>query len=222
MGKTTILTPTQRQFLELVLKEPYLLERFYWTGGTVLAEFYLHHRESEDIDLFSEQQEIHLPSINKFVGLAGAGMGAKSITHRRFLGLHSYVFVLPNGNLKVDFNFYPFLRIDKSKKWRGLALDSLKDIAVNKLHTISTRARDRDFVDLYFILNQEKWNLKDLIVMAKTKFDWHIDPIQLGQNFIQVTTLKDVPRMLVPFNRKKMEQFFLDLALSLKSDIFKA
>jgi hypothetical protein len=70
MGKTTILKKHHQEFLELVLKEPFLTKRFYWTGGTVLSEFYLHHRESDDIDLFSEKQEIHLPSINKFVSLA--------------------------------------------------------------------------------------------------------------------------------------------------------
>ena len=69
MGKLTILDSYQKKFLELVLSEPYLLKRFYWTGGTVLSEFYLHHRESHDIDLFSESQEIHLPSINKFAGI---------------------------------------------------------------------------------------------------------------------------------------------------------
>ena len=81
MGKTTILNGNQQKFLEFVLKEPYLLKRFYWTGGTVLSEFYLHHRESQDIDLFSEDQEIHLPSINKFIGITSAKMGIKKIIH---------------------------------------------------------------------------------------------------------------------------------------------
>ena len=92
MGQKTILTPVQRKFLELVIKEPYLKRKYYWTGGTVLAEIYLQHRESEDIDLFSEDSEIHLPSISKLVGIAGAKMGAKKIEHSRFLDLHSFLF----------------------------------------------------------------------------------------------------------------------------------
>jgi predicted nucleotidyltransferase component of viral defense system len=221
MGQKTILKKHQKEFLELVIKESYLLERFYWTGGTVLSEFYLQHRESHDIDLFSQQQEIHLPSINKFITMAGAKLKAKEITYRRFLGLHTYFLKLPKNDLKVDFNYYPFPRIDRGKKWKGLEIDSLQDIAVNKLHTISTKPRQRDFVDLYFIFKKQKYSLKRLIILAKTKFDWHIDPIQLGQTFTQVVSLEDMPKMLVPFDKKKMENFFLKLAKNLDKEIFK-
>ncbi len=136
MGKISILKQHHRDFLELVLKEPYLLKRFYWTGGTVLSEFYLQHRESEDIDLFSEKEEIHLPSINKFIGIAGKKLGASEIVHRQYIGLHTYIFKLPKVELKVDFNYYPFPRLDRRNKWKSLEIDSLKDIAVNKIQTI--------------------------------------------------------------------------------------
>ena len=221
MGNTSILKKHHKDFLEIVLKEPYILKRFYWTGGTVLSEFYLKHRESEDIDLFSEEQEIHLPSINKFVKKVGDKLKAKEIFFKQFLGLYSYTFKLPNADLKVDFNYYPFARINKSKKWKGLEIDSLEDITANKINTIYTHARDRDFVDLFFIMKKEKIDLDKMIIFAKTKFDWHIDRIQLGQSFTQVTALKDVPRMLIPFNRKEMEQFFLKEAKKLGKQIFK-
>ncbi len=220
MGKSTILNKDQQKFLEFVLKEPYILKRFYWTGGTVLSEFYLHHRDSHDIDLFSEKQEIHLPSINKFIGIVSQQMKVKKIIHKRFLGLHTYTLFLKDRELKVDFNYYPFKRINSSKKWKGLEIDSLEDITANKIQTISTRARERDFVDLYFIYKKKKFNLKKMIIFAKTKFDWHIDPIQLGKTFMQITNLHDVPKMLVPFDRKEMESFFLSLASDLKKDIF--
>lgn len=224
MEQKTILTDVQRRFLDIVLKEPYLLRNFYWTGGTVLSEFYLHHRESEDIDLFSEKREIHLPSVNKFVGIAGTLLGSTSIRHSRFLGLHSYTYGLgAAGKLKVDFNYYPFPRIETGKRWRGLSIDSLADIAVNKVHTISVKARTRDYVDIYCILRQEKnLGLRRLIALAKIKFDWHIEPLQLGENFAKVVTLKDYPTMVVPFDPKKMEEFFLNLAVSLKREILTA
>lgn len=115
MGNKTILTNDQKEFLELVLKEPYLLKTFYWTGGTVLSEIYLQHRKSVDIDLFSEK-EIHLPSINKFIKIASDSLKAKNLTHRRFLGLHTFVLKLSESELKVDFNYYPFQRINKGKR----------------------------------------------------------------------------------------------------------
>ena len=220
MEEKTFLTPVQRRFLELVIKEPYLLRRYYWTGGTVLAEFYLHHRESFDIDLFSER-EVYLPSVSKFVGIAGARLGARKITHHRFLGLHSFFFHLPDEVLKIDFNYYPFSRIGKGKRWQGLEVDSLLDIAVNKIHTISLKPRVRDFVDIYLVLKGEGFTLEKLIDLAKAKFDWDIAPLQLGENFAKVVTFTDFPRMLVPFERKEMEEFFLGLAKSLEKEIFK-
>lgn len=219
MGKMSILDTNQKKFLELVVNEPYLLRHFYWTGGTVLAEFYLKHRESYDIDLFSEQ-EIHLPSVTKFVKIAARQMKITQVVYKQFLGLHSYAFKMPKGILKVDFNYYPFPRINLGTKWKGLAIDSLEDIAANKVHTISMKARDRDFVDLYFILQRPEFSLDNLISLARAKFDWPIDPVQLGQALIKIVTVKEMPQMFVPFERKKMEEFFLQLAKSLKKEIF--
>ena len=67
MAKEKIFTLEQEKVLDLVSKEDYLLRKFYFTGGTPLAAFYLSHRISEDLDFFSEQ-EIHSPSIDKFIG----------------------------------------------------------------------------------------------------------------------------------------------------------
>ena len=52
----TILTPEQHAFLEFVKKQPALIAQFYFTGGTCLSEYYLHHRFSEDLDFFSEEE----------------------------------------------------------------------------------------------------------------------------------------------------------------------
>lgn len=224
MGQKTILTQIQRKFLDLVQAEEYLTSRYYWTGGTVLSEFYLHHRDSEDIDLFTEKDEVDLPNVKDFVGIAGAKLGATGVGYTRFLGLHTFLFNFGDkSHLKVDFNYYPFLRINVGKKWGTIDIDSVEDMAVNKVHTISVKPRSRDFVDLYFLLKDKKWNLSlaRLISLAKAKFDWDINPIQLGENLAKVVTVQDLPRMLIPFDSKSMEDFFLQLSKSLEKDIFK-
>jgi len=224
MGRNTILTPIQRKFLELVQAEKYLTSKYYWTGGTVLSEFYLHHRDSEDIDLFTQKDEVNLPSVKDFIGISGAKLGAKGISYTRFLGLHTFVLNFNEDNqLKIDFNYYPFLRINTGKKWNNINIDSIEDIAVNKVHTISVQPRSRDFIDLYFLLKDRKWGLSlpKLIVLAKAKFDWDINPIQMGENLAKVVTVKDLPRMLVPFDQKEMENFLLKMAKSLDNNIFK-
>jgi hypothetical protein len=53
MATGTGLTPQQEQLLDLALKEQYFLNTFYLSGGTALSTWYLHHRESYDLDFFS-------------------------------------------------------------------------------------------------------------------------------------------------------------------------
>ena len=221
MGKS-ILTTKQLNFLELVSKEKQVTKRFYFTGGTALAEFYLKHRLSEDIDLFTENEEVNQTLINAFLKKVSLTLPIVEIKKSQFLGLFSYLLVFKDGDtLKVDFNYYPFPRINKGTKFKNLEVDSIYDIAVNKVHTMFTRIRSRDFVDLYFIMKSTDYTLDQLIRDAKVKFDWHIDKVTLASQFVQVKEISDFPKMLVPFDKNKMEKFFLKLAKSLESGIFK-
>ena len=221
MEKDSILTSIQKRFLETVIKEPYILKNYYFTGGTALSEFYLRHRISKDIDLFSER-EVHLPSIAKFVKKAAKDLAAAEIRQEQYLGLYTFFFKIPGQeDFKIDFNYYPFLRIEKSKIWRGLAIDSLLDIAVNKIHTLYMKPRAREYVDIYFIVQKTKYDINDLVKFAKIKFDWQIEPLQLARRFLEVISATDYPEMLIPFNKKEIESFFLNEAKKLKKEIFK-
>ena len=219
--KINILTKEQEAFLELICREPYFVKNFYFTGGTPLAAFYLFHRLSEDIDLFSEE-EIDILSIRTFIGAVRKKLKIKQIDYRQYYGLHAFQLYFSRTNiLKVDFNYYPFPRIEKGSKYNGLTVDSILDIAVNKVHTIAMKSRARDFIDIYFIIQAEGWTLEKLIMDAKAKFDWHIDPIQLGKQLIKANELKDYPRMFKKINHQEWQDFFLNEAKKLKKQIFK-
>lgn len=215
----TILTSFQQKLLDILANDPYITKRFYFTGGTVLAEFYLHHRLSEDFDIFSEK-EVYLPSVAAFLKKNILKLGIDTMEHRPFLGLHSFILRLKDGNkFKIDFNYYPYPRIDKGKKYKELNIDSLYDIAVNKVHILFMNPRTRDYVDLYFIFKETDFSWERLISDAKAKFDWHIDPLLLGAKLTKVTQIIDLPKMLVSFDKKDMEKFFLDEARKLKKEI---
>jgi len=221
MGKT-ILTPKQLDFLELAAGEPQVIRRFYLTGGTALSEFYLKHRLSEDVDLFCEEQEVEPRVVEAFLQKIAHKIGVDHIKRTQFLGLFSYTLVYQDKEkLKIDFSYYPFLRIERGTKYKDLDVNSIYDIAVDKLHTLFMKPRARDYVDLYFIMKQEQYSLEKLISDAKIKFDWHIDKVNLASQFLRVRDFTDFPRMLVPFDRKGMEDFFLGLAKDLEKDIFK-
>ena len=221
MGQT-ILTPKQLDFLELAQVQDSITKNFYLTGGTALAAFYLHHRLSEDIDLFSETKEVDPKVVEAFLKKHTGKLGVIEIKKSQFLGLLSYKLIYQDRDqLKVDFNYYPFPRIEPGIKYQKLSIDSLRDIAANKLHTLFMKPRVRDYIDLYFIVKKADYPLKQLILDAKAKFDWHIDSMNLASQFLKVKGLPELPQMLVSFDRKDMEKFFLNLAKSLEKDIFK-
>ncbi len=223
MGKT-ILTPHQFNFLQLIQQEPLITNRFYLTGGTALAEFYLKHRLSEDIDLFCEKEEVEPDAIDSFLQKISPRLKIVKIKRSQFLGLISYKLIYQDKNeLKVDFSYYPFPRIDKGVEFGDLEIDSVYDIAVNKIHTLFMKPRLRDYVDIYFAMTRKNYSLKRLILDAKAKFDWDIDRPTLGSQFLRAKDfLKlELPQMIVSFNKKEMEKFFLELAKSLEKEIFK-
>ena len=221
MGKT-ILTSKQSHFLELIQKEPQITKHFYLTGGIALSEFYLQHRISYDIDLFTEKKEVDQRLTDAFLKKLSPALSVKKIKRSQFLGLFSYVLVFEDEQeLKVDLNYYPFPRIQKGTRYKNLEVDSVYDIAVNKLQTIFTKPRSRDYLDLYFIMRKYKYLLAKLILDAKTKFDWDIDKITLASQFIKVKDIDESSMLLIPFNKKDLEEFFLKLAKSLKGGIMK-
>lgn len=207
--------------MELVSSEPTIVRKYYFTGGTALAEFHLQHRKSEDIDLFCETDEVNPVIIEAFLKKASPKLDVTKIKKNQMLGLVSYKLVYSdNEELKVDFNYYPFLRILRGKRYKNLEIDSLPDIAANKIHTVFMKPRSRDFIDLFFIFKTAGYDLSKVIMDAKAKFDWHIDPIGLSSQFLKVGEVEDLPKMLVPFNRQEMKDFFLQKAKELKKEIF--
>lgn len=216
----TGLTARQEQLLELAVSEPYITDHFYLTGGTALSSWYLHHRESYDLDFFSEYRFDYDRLIRWFREHEGDINPSAMIFDEDWGFLEVKIRYPDNERLKVDFNHYPPQRVRKGTSWQGLTIDSIYDIAVNKLQTIYERPRTRDYVDLYAILKTRSWEFDVLIVYAAEKFGGKIDSLQLAKNFLKVVEYTDLPKMLIPFDRKDMDEYYASLARSLKKDVF--
>lgn len=214
----TILSENQRRILNLLSYEKSVCDHFYLTGGTALAEFYLHHRLSEDLDFFAEDifdpQDISiiLKKLQKKAGIANVRFEQSFNRNLFFLGLEKDL-------IKTEFTYFPFTRIEKKNKIGQLFVDSLIDIAVNKVFTIYQKPRSRDFIDLYFILKKEKWDMIDLVKNTQIKFDHYIDPLQLGAQFMKATEFKDYPRMITPIDEKIWQEFFIEEARKFEEQI---
>lgn len=125
----------------------------------------------------------------------------------------------PKDTLKLEFTYYPFQSFDLSKEEFGIKIDSIEDIAVNKLFTIYQNPRSRDFMDLYMIVKKYNFSIEDLLKKARMKFDWQVDPIKLGSQFLLAEEVKDYPRLISPLNENKWQNFFKEEARKLGKDI---
>jgi len=215
-----ILTPLQKKFLSLLAKEKTLRTRFYLTGGTALAAYYLQHRYSEDLDFFSAS-EIDILALDVFLKDIKADLKIKKIDFQQSFNRNIFFLHTKGEILKVEFTYFPFEQAERPVRKQGVLTDSLVDIAVNKAFTISQNPRARDFIDLYCILGKyKKLSFAKLIKIARIKFDAFIDPIQLGTQLLKAKNIQDLPRMITKTDQKKWRAFFIKEAKSLSGKIF--
>lgn len=182
-------------------------EHFYLTGGTALAYFYLRHRRSHDLDFFTATEELVEPFSRRLEeALRTAGMQVQ-----RQRGLHSFVELLAQRGAEATiihlaqdaaFRFEPTRTFPE---YPELHVDTLVDIASNKLLALFGRAALRDFIDVYTLLTKGHVRQEALMNQAKEK-DPGFDLYWLGVAFERIHTFRhDSPDMLmllepVPFD----------------------
>lgn len=217
MPNLTILTKTHLSFLELFGKQSFS-KRFYLSGGTVLAGFYIPYRYSEDLDFFSEE-EVQIDEITTFLRSIKGKLGFESFEYNTSFNRNLFFLKFPNNTLKLEFTYYPFKQLCNSKEALGIKIDSIEDIVVNKLFTIYQNPRSRDFMDLYMIIKKYHFAIEDLIKIAQVKFDWHVDPLKLGAQFLLAKELKDYPRLIDRLDENEWQGFFIEEAKKLGQEI---
>ena len=213
-----ILTKKQVAFLGKIGESDFLVQQFYLSGGTALAAFYLRHRYSEDLDFFAEN-EFDVSGITVFLKTIQKELGIEKVDFQQ--SYNRNLFFLHTGKevLKTEFTYFPFPRIEKGQKEYGIEIDSLLDIAANKLFTIYQRTTARDYIDLYVICKEKGFSIGELMRKAKIKFDWHIDPLQLGTQFLKAKEVEDYPRMIQEVANEDWQSFFEEEAKKLGKEV---
>lgn len=206
--------------MEQAAKNDELTRWYYLTGGTALAEFYLHHRRSEDIDFFTTSQ-VFQPKIDAFLHGLQKEAGIVGITWKPISGLYTYSLTYGDGEvIKVDFNEYDFPQVEHGSMFGKLKVDSEYDIAINKLYTIFSRHKARDYVDLYMLLSRGDYTLEQLFLRIPDKFGPLPTDLTIMRAYLAVEDLVDYPTMLVPFDRQKMIDFYLAQAKRIGERLF--
>lgn len=209
MGQKVALTPKQQIIFDEVKNSNFIKQNFYFTGGTALSAIYLNHRLSEDLDFFSQEKFETLPILN-LITQWGKKHNFK-IESQEMEVVRIFLLEFSDGEkLKVDFGYYPYKRLKKSRAIEGVEVDSLFDIAVNKLQTIHQRNQIKDFVDLYFLLKE--FTIWDLMEGVRVKFRIEIDPYTIAADCLKVKNFDNLPIMLLPLKLKELQDFYTKLA----------
>lgn len=143
-----------------------LFSEFVLVGGTALA-LQIGHRNSVDLDFFGEKEideKLYLDELQKF-GKSGVLKVSKNIL------------ITTVNNIKTDFVNYNYRWIDKFQEIDGIKLASKKDISAMKLNAISGRGQIKDFIDLYFLLDE--FSLTEIIGFYREKYTRHSEFMML-------------------------------------------
>lgn len=145
------------------------IDDFYLTGGTALSLFYFHHRQSEDLDFFTQEYDRARVlkivtdlsgSLNRSIEL----IGEQTKKDRVRMMIYTLRFS-KSTDLKIDFveDFLKFIK--PPKDINGIFVLSLEDIYLRKMYAITGsrasvdrigrkkiiggRQEPKDFYDLY-------------------------------------------------------------------------
>ncbi|MEA1887797.1 MAG: nucleotidyl transferase AbiEii/AbiGii toxin family protein [Bacteroidota bacterium] len=136
------------------------LHGFYLAGGTALS-LYLGHRKSIDVDLFSDfsfDTAQIIENLQQHYPLQIYSTSANTIKGN-----------IENVNVDIIAHRYPLL--DDPDVVEGIQMLSIPDIIAMKLNAISVSGqRSKDFIDIYFILENSKYSLTDMLEFYRMKY----------------------------------------------------
>ena len=185
-----------------ILGKSKLLDDAYMAGGTGLA-LQLGHRVSVDFDFFTTKTFEARPLVEQ-LNKPPLNFELERIEWGTIIGRFS--------KTKFSLFFYDYPLIDRPIRFLDSNIASIKDIAAMKLLAISERGIKRDFIDLYFILAEEKLlTLKEVFELYEKKFkmlrqnDAHL---LKSLTYFEDADKTTVPEMLKPANWKEIKRFF--------------
>ena len=211
-----LLTPLQKEFLQVFagLADQ---SQFYLTGGTALAEYYLGHRLSFDLDFFTGVENLILPTSYQIETACQKRALALQVV-RRFSTFVEFLVEKGEESLRIDLALdSPFRFEPPVPSPEGVFVNNYHDLRVDKLLAYYGRTEPRDAVDLFFILHSEP--VEPLLEQAAQKdpgFDVYWFAVALNRSESFPDELERWPvKMLKPFEPPVLKKTFLDWAMQL-------
>ena len=160
-------------------------QRFFLTGGGALAGYYLGHRTTDDLDLFSAPGP-DLDDVARTLDEASRACGAMGRSAKRFADFHRIVVTRGVDECIVDLVIDRAPMVDPVKATRGdVRVDTVREIAANKVCAIIGRSEAKDLVDLAALVDAGV-DLEQALADAKKK-DGGAEPVALAWVLQQIT-----------------------------------
>jgi hypothetical protein len=138
------------------------------TGGGALVGYYLHHRTTSDLDLFTLDGSAFERSRHVLAAVAGA-LGASLDVRQDAPDFRRYALTRGDDALVID---VVRERVHQTRPDKpvidGIVIDPPEEILANKLTALVGRQEERDLVDVYF-LEQQGYRVEDALDAALAK-----------------------------------------------------
>jgi hypothetical protein len=185
----------------------------YLAGGTALM-LQIKHRRSFDFDIFlnREIKDADLRALKR-----------KFLIREIGLDTSEQLDVLASNFIKITLVYYRYNPLFSLKETDSIPSLSIKDIAVDKAHTIGRRGRWRDYVDMFFILKQRYCSIPEIIRLAIKKFKEEFN----AKKFLeQLTYFKDLDRFDISFigksySEKEIKNYLIQQVKTYQQSIIK-
>jgi hypothetical protein len=179
---TDRLTPLQRELIAAFFARE---QRFTLTGGGALVGFYFGHRETHDLDFFAGPGP-DLDDAARTLQEAASACGASLEPIRRSPTFSRFLARRADEPCVIDLVIDATERVDREpRRFGSVRVDTLREIAANKLDALLGRSEIRDLVDLKAILESGE-DLERAMRDAERK-DAGADPATLAWVLDQIT-----------------------------------
>ncbi|MFH1956856.1 MAG: nucleotidyl transferase AbiEii/AbiGii toxin family protein [bacterium] len=204
----------QRKILKELAALSYLESKFFLTGGTALSVFYIYHRKSAGLDFFTVDK----------TDLGKIDFALKRIWSREVVtvtGSEKFLSLLIKG-IKVEFVIDHLSNRESRpvfgfENGRPLSVDTVRNIASNKLCAIVSRTEAKDLVDFYFIRKEFSSLSLSVIFKEARKKDAIFDDFpsaafRIEENVSFFRNKPELfPKMIKKFDMRDFLKFYSDI-----------
>ncbi len=207
LHNNSILYPHQVKILSLFFDSQFSTP-FFLTGGTALSAFYLAHRESQDLDLFSLKEFDTLKMQKLIEGIASETSAEINYSFRSQTFNEIYLKnKIQNWTQKIDIVQEQPLHMGDLSLIENIRIDSLLNIATNKILAIFGRLEPKDYIDLFFICEKTDLNFSETFELAKKK-DTGLNEFYFANIIADVDNLPLLPPLKTEFSKDKFLKFY--------------